>query len=172
MNQTIQVLKNRRSCKRYNSQRVEKHLIEQIVACGLNAPTGRNMQAPIFVVVTNDEVVAKLSRLNAGVMGGKGDPFYGAKDVIVVLCTKVAHTYVYDGSVAMSNLMNAAYSLGVGSCWIHRAKEVFDSAEGKQLLAEWGITEEVEGIGFCVLGYPDGDPVPKQIKDNRVYFVE
>lgn len=172
MNQTTQVLKTRRSCKNYKPQHVPKHLIDEIVVCGLNAPTGRNLQAPIFVVVTNDDVVAKLSKLNADVMGVKSDPFYGAKDVIVVLASKVAHTYVYDGSVAMSNLMNGAYSLGVGSCWIHRAKEVFYSPEGKQLLAEWGITDDVEGVGFCVLGYPNGEPVPKTIKDGRVYLVE
>lgn len=172
MNQTVQVLKNRRSCKKYQPKHVDRELIDQIVACGLNAPTGRNMQAPIFVVVTNDDVVAKLSKLNADVAGMPIDPFYGAKDVVVVLCTKVAHTYVYDGSVAMCNLLNAAYSLGVGSCWIHRAKEVFESAEGKQLLAEWGITEPVEGIGFCTLGYPQNDPAPKQIKDGRVVVVE
>lgn len=172
MNQTTQVLKTRRSCKKYKSQHVPRHLIDEIVACGLNAPTGRNLQAPIFVVVTNDSVVAKLSKLNADVMGAKGDPFYGAKDVVVVLASKVAHTYVYDGSVAMTNLMNSAYSLGIGSCWIHRAKEVFYSPEGKQLLAEWGITDDVEGVGFCVLGYPDGEPAPKTIKDGRVYFVD
>ena len=172
MNQTTQTLKTRRSCKNYKPQHVPKNLIDEIVACGLNAATGRNLQAPIFVVVTNDDIVARLSQLNADVMGAKGDPFYGAKDVIVVLASKVAHTYVYDGSVALSNLMNAAYSLGIGSCWIHRAKEVFNSAEGKQLLADWGITEDVEGIGFCVLGYPNGEPRPKTINDGRVYLVE
>ena len=172
MNQTTQTLKTRRSCKNYKPQHVPKNLIDEIVACGLNGATGRNLQAPLFVVVTNDEIVARLSQLNADVMGAKGDPFYGAKDVVVVLASKVAHTYVYDGSVALSNLMNAAYSLGVGSCWIHRAKEVFNSAEGKQLLADWGITEDVEGIGFCVLGYPNGEPRPKTINDGRVYFVE
>lgn len=172
MNQTTQTLKTRRSCKNYKPQHIPKNLIDEIVACGLNGATGRNLQAPIFVVVTNDEIVARLSQLNADVMGAKGDPFYGAKDVIVVLASKVAHTYVYDGSVALSNLMNAAYSLGVGSCWIHRAKEVFNSVEGKQLLAHWGITEDVEGVGFCVLGYPNGEPKPKTINDGRVYFVE
>lgn len=172
MNQTVQVLQTRRSCRKYQPKHVDRAIIDQIVACGLNAPTGRNMQAPIFVVVTNDDVVAKLSKLNADVAGMPIDPFYGAKDVIVVLCTKVAHTYVYDGSVAMCNLLNAAYSLGVGSCWIHRAKEVFEGAEGKQLLAEWGITQPVEGIGFCTLGYPQNDPVPKQINDGRVIVVE
>lgn len=172
MNQTTQTLKTRRSCKNYKPQHVPKNLIDEIVACGLNGATGRNLQAPIFVVVTNDEIVARLSQLNADVMGAKGDPFYGAKDVIVVLASKVAHTYVYDGSVALSNLMNAAYSLGIGSCWIHRAKEVFNSAEGKQLLADWGITEDVEGVGFCVLGYSNGEPRPKTINDGRVYFVE
>lgn len=172
MNQTTQTLKTRRSCKNYKPQHVPRHLIDEIVACGLNGATGRNLQAPIFVVVTNDDIVARLSQLNADVMGAKGDPFYGAKDVIVVLASKVAHTYVYDGSVALSNLMNAAYSLGIGSCWIHRAKEVFNSAEGKQLIADWGITEDVEGIGFCVLGYPNGEPKPKTINDGRVYFVE
>lgn len=172
MNQTVQILKSRRSCRKYQPKHVDRAIIDQIVACGLNAPTGRNMQAPIFVVVANDDVVAKLSKLNADVVGMPNDPFYGAKDVIVVLCTKVAHTYVYDGSVAMCNLLNAAYSLGIGSCWIHRAKEVFESAEGKQLLAEWGITEPVEGIGFCILGYPQNDPAPKQINDGRVIVVE
>ncbi|MBR2985911.1 MAG: nitroreductase family protein, partial [Clostridia bacterium] len=112
MNQTTQTLKTRRSCKNYKPQHVPRHLIDEIVACGLNGATGRNLQAPIFVVVTNDDIVARLSQLNADVMGAKGDPFYGAKDVIVVLASKVAHTYVYDGSVALSNLMNAAYSLG------------------------------------------------------------
>lgn len=172
MNQTVQVLQTRRSCKKYQPKHVDRVIIDQIVACGLNAPTGRNMQAPIFVVVTNDDVVAKLSKLNADVAGMPIDPFYGAKDVIVVLCTKVAHTYVYDGSVAMCNLLNAAYSLGVGSCWIHRAKEVFESAEGKQLLADWGITQPVEGIGFCTIGYPQNDPMTKQINDGRVIVVE
>ena len=172
MNQTTQTLKTRRSCKNYKPQHVPRNLIDEIVACGLNGATGRNLQAPIFVVVTNDDIVARLSQLNADVMGAKGDPFYGAKDVIVVLASKVAHTHVYDGSVALSNLMNAAYSLGIGSCWIHRAKEVFNSAEGKQLLADWDITEDVEGIGFCVLGHPNGEPKPKTINDGRVYFVE
>ncbi len=172
MNQTIQTLTTRRSCKSYKATHVEKSLIEQIIACGLNAPTGRNLQSPLFVVVTNDDMVAHLSKLNAQVFGMSGDPFYGAKDVIVVLAKKSAHTYLYDGSVALANLLNGAYSLGVGSCWIHRGKEVFESAEGKKLLAEWGIVDDVEGIGFCILGYPNKEPVTKQIAENRVHWVE
>lgn len=170
MNETIRNLTSRKSCKSYQDKHVDKALIDQIVAAGLNAPSGMNMQTPLFVVVTNDEVVKKLSQLNAGIMGMGGDPFYGAKDVIVVLVKK-GMTNIYDGSLAMGNLLNAAWALDVGCCWIHRAKEVFAGKEGKQLLKDWGIEEDVEGIGFCILGDAKEEKAKTQIKDGRVFYV-
>ncbi len=108
--------------------------------------------------------------MNAAVGGMSNDPFYGAKDVIIVLAKKEG-TYIYDGSLAMGNLLNAAWSLGIDACWIHRAKEVFANAEGKKLLSDWGILEDVEGIGFCILGYAQDEKAKTEIRPNRVFNV-
>ncbi len=171
MNETIKNLTTRKSCKSYKNEHISREEIEQIVAAGLNAPSGLNSQTPRFVVVQNDEMVAKLSKMNAEVTGMKHDPFYGARDVVVVLAKKEC-TYIYDGSLAMGNLLNAAFSMGIDACWIHRAKEVFDSAEGKELLKKWGILDEVEGIGFCILGHAMNERPKTEIMDNRVYYVD
>ncbi len=171
MNETIKSLTERKSCKSYKNEHISREETEQIIAAGLNAPSGMNRQTPIFVAVQNDETVAQLSKMNAAVAGMAHDPFYGAKDVIIVLAKKET-TYIYDGSLAMGNLLNAAWSMGIGSCWIHRAKEVFESAEGKELLKSWGITDEVEGIGFCILGHASEEKPKKEIMANRVYYID
>ena len=171
MNETIKILANRGSCKEYTSEHVSRAEIEEILAAGLNAPSGMNKQPARFVVVQNDETVKLLSKMNAAVMGRDMDPFYGATDVIIVLAKKEG-TYTYDGPLAMGNLLNAAYALGLGARWIHRAKEVFASDEGKALLAKWGITEDVEGIGFCILGHPAGEVVAAPKNLDRVYYAD
>ena len=170
MNETVRNLVERKSCRSYTGEHVDRTLLEQIVEAGLNAPSGRNMQTPRFVVVTDDKTVAKLSKMNADILGMSDDPFYNAKDVIIVLAKKEC-TYIYDGSLAMGNLMNAAWALGVDSRWIHRAKEVFSSKEGKALLNEWGITDDVEGIGFCILGYAKEEKPKTEIQQGRVFYV-
>ncbi len=171
MNETIKALVSRKSTKSFGDGHIDRELIEEIISAGLNAPSGMNRQTPVFVAVTDDETVALLSKLNAAVFDMKNDPFYGAKDVIIVLAKKDGNCYLYDGSLAMGNLLNAAWSLGVGACWIHRAKEVFDSAQGKALLSKWGITDEVEGIGFCILGNEKSPKAKTEIKEGRVYYV-
>lgn len=132
-------------------------MIKQIVEAGEYAPTGRGKQSPRIVVVTNKQTRDLLSSLNARVMGVESDPFYGAPVILLVLADRERPTYIYDGSLVMGNLMNAAHSLGLGSCWIHRAKEIFDSEEGKALLKEWGIEGNYEGIGHVALGYANGE---------------
>ncbi len=170
MNPTIQTLKSRKSARSFTEQHVDRALIDEIVAAGLNAPTGRNLQTPLFVVVTDDATVRHLSALNAAVMGVETDPFYGATDVIIVLAKRQG-TYIYDGSLAMGNLLNAAFSLGVGACWIHRAREVFDSEAGRALLSRWGVDEDVEGIGFCILGNVQEEKAKTEIREGRVFYV-
>ena len=170
MNETVKNLISRKSCKSYQDKHVSKELLDEIVAAGLNAPSGMNKQTPRFVVVSDDQVVKQLSDMNSSVAGMPFDPFYGAKDVIIVLAKKEA-TYLYDGSLAMGNLMNAAWSMGIGSRWIHRAKEVFESDEGKKLLKAWGIEDEVEGIGFCILGYAKEEKEKTEIQDGRVFHI-
>ena len=132
-----------------------------------------NMQSPVIVAVVNKEVRDNLSRMNASIMGTSSDPFYGAPVVLVVLADKNRPTAVYDGTLVMGNMLNAAHSLGLGSCWIHRAKEEFESEEGKALLKEWGLEGEYIGIGHCILGYPATElPAAKPRKADYVHFIK
>ncbi len=170
MNEVIRALTSRKSCRSYTGEHVPLAYIEEIISAGLNAPSGKNLQTAHFVAVTNDEMVEKLSRLNAASIGMDHDPFYGAKDVIIVLALREC-TYIYDGSLAMGNLMNAAWSLGIDSRWIHRTKEVFDSEEGKALLREWGLEGDYEGIGFCILGYAREEKEKTAIIPGRVTYI-
>ncbi len=153
MNETLKTLKERRSCRSYKPDPVPAKVLDQILEAGLYAPTGMGRQSPVMIAVTDRETRDKLSRMNAAVMGASNDPFYGAPAVIVVLADRKVPTYLYDGSLVMGNLMNAAHALGIASCWIHRAKEEFDSEEGKALLKSLGIEGNYEGIGHCILGY-------------------
>ena len=174
MNEALQVMKTRRSVRAFDAERIPTdELIGQVVEAGEYAPTGRGMQSPRIVVVTNKAVRDKLSQLNAEVMGVESDPFYGAPVIILVLADRSRPTYIYDGSLVMGNLMNAAHAVGLGSCWIHRAHEVFDSVEGKLLLASWGIEGDYEGIGHCILGYADGEyPAAPERKEGRVFYID
>lgn len=172
MNNTINEMINRRSIKKYKSDAIPENILEEIAKAGTYAPTGRNMQSPLILIVTNKEIRDKLSRINAEVMGADSDPFYGAPAVLVVLADKSVRTYCYDGTLVLANMMLAAHSLGLGSCWIHRAKETFETDEGKALLKELGIEGEYEGIGNCIVGYPDGEiPKARPRKENYVYHI-
>ncbi len=166
-------LKTRRSIRAYKAEIPAQELIDKVVEAGTYAPTGIGLQSPVIVVVTNKAVRDRLSQMNAAVLGVNTDPFYGAPVVLVVLADRSRITYMQDGSLVMGNLMNAAHAVGLGSCWIHRAKEVFDSPEGKAFLKEWGIEGDYEGIGHCILGYAAGEaPEPKPRKENYVYYVK
>ena len=170
----IQNMLTRRSVKKYKSDAVPQELIEKIVEAGTFAPTGRNAQAPIILAITNRQVRDELSKINAEIMGAPEgtDPFYNAPVVLVVLADKARNTRVYDGSLVMGNMMLATHALGLGGCWIHRAKETFERDEGKALLKSLGIEGEYEGIGNCVIGYPDHVPETKPRKENWVYYVK
>ena len=161
-------LLTRRSVRKYSDRPVEDEKLDKVLTAGLYAPTGMNNQAPVLVAVRDKETRDRLSRMNAAVMGASGDPFYGAPCVIVVLSDPERMTWVEDGSLVLGNLMNAAHSLGLGSCWIHRAKECFDTPEGKALLRAWGVPENYRGVGNCVLGYAAEEPEAKPRKSGRI----
>lgn len=169
----MQNLLTRRSVRQYKEDPIPQDVLERIVEAGTYAATGMGKQSPIIVAVTNRALRDRLSRMNAAVMGGSGDPFYGAPVVLVVLADKSIGTHVYDGSLVMGNLMLAAHAEGVSSCWIHRAKEEFESEEGRQILRGLGIEGDYEGIGHCILGYADGEePQPKPRKASYVYWAK
>lgn len=174
MNQVIEALEQRRSCRSYTDQPVDPEKLEQIVEAGLWAASGMGRQGTHLVVVTNPDDVAALSRMNAQIMGTTNDPFYGAKAVIVVLTNPENPTCVEDGALVMGNLMNAAHALGVASCWIHRAKEEFESDEGKALFAKWGVEGTWRGVGHCILGYAaeGGEQAGAERKPGRVTYAK
>ena len=155
MNEALQNLLTRRSVRQYRDEMIPEDILDAILEAGLYAPSGRNFQPVTMVAVRDRATRDLLSKMNAAVMGADSDPFYGAPVVIVVLADRnLSHLGVEDGSLAMGNLMNAAHAVGVGSCYIFRAKEVFESPEGQALLAKWGVPETYIGVGNCILGYP------------------
>ena len=172
MNETLKTLIERRSCRSYKADPIPKEVLDQILEAGTYAATGMGRQSPIMIAVTDKKTRDQLSKLNAAVMGASNDPFYGAPVVIVVLANRAVPTYLYDGSLVMGNLMNAAHSLGIASCWIHRAKEEFDSTEGKAILKDLGIDGDYEGIGHCILGYAaQENKTAAPRKENYIYRI-
>ena len=173
MSEVINNMKTRRSIRKYKPDMIPEDVLNRIIEAGTYAATGMGKQSPIIIAVTNKEIRDKFSKMNAEIMGVDSDPFYGAPVVLIVLADKARPTYVYDGSLVMGNLMLAAHAEGIGSCWIHRAKEEFESAEGKAFLKSLGIEGDYEGIGHCVLGYTDGEePKAMPRKENFVYCVK
>lgn len=164
-------LLTRRSVRKYTAQQVSDAELDKVLMAGLYAPTAKNNQKPVMVAVRDKETRDLLSKMNASVMGVESDPFYGAPCVIVVLADPAFPTWIDDGSLVLGNLLNAAHALGLGSCWINRARECFDLPEGKELLKKWGLPESYRGVGNCILGYPAEEPAPKDRLDGRIIKV-
>lgn len=174
MNEVIEAMKERRSVRAYTDEVPSDEQIDQVVEAGLWAASGRGRQSPIVLAVTDRALRDRLSAMNARIMGAPEgtDPFYGAPVVLVVLADRSVPTHVYDGSLVMGNLMLAAHALGLGSCWIHRAREEFDTPEGKDILAELGVEGDYEGIGHCILGFAAEVPEPKPRREGRVFYAK
>ena len=172
MNETINNLITRRSVRSFQKEQISEEQLNEILTAGTYAASGMGRQSAIMVAIQNPEIIKRLSKLNAAIMDSENDPFYGAPTVVVVLGDSTIGTYLEDGALVMGNLLNAANAVGVDSCWIHRAKEVFMSTEGKELLKQWGIDEKYVGIGNCILGYgKEPKPEAKPRKDNYIYRV-
>lgn len=170
----LEKIETRRSIRKFKNTMIPRDVIDQIIKAGTYAATGRNHQGCKIICVTNPELRNQLSEVNRQIGGWQEgfDPFYGAPVVLIVLADKNWPTHVYDGSLVMGNLMLAAHELGIGSCWIHRAKEEFEMEIGQQILRDLNIEGEWEGIGHCVLGYPDGDyPATPERKEDWVHYI-
>ena len=173
MNETLRVLRERRSIRKYRAEQIKNEELDAILEAGTWAASGMGLQSAVMVVVQDAETIGYMSKLNAEIQGKPGtDPFYGAPTVVVVLADSEKPNWLKDGSLVMGNLMTAAASLGLGSCWINRATELFDRPEGKALLEKWGLPETLRGVGNCVLGYINGDaPAPKPRKEGYIVRV-
>lgn len=172
MNNTVSDIMNRRSIRKYKPEQISREELDTVLQAGICAPTGMNRQSPLVIAVQNKEVRDRLSRMNAAVLGTDSDPFYGAPTVVVVLADANSPHAVQDGSLVMGNMLNAAKAIGLGSCWINRAKEMFATEEGKQLLAQWGVEGDVIGVGNCILGYPDENPAIKPRKPDYIRYID
>ncbi len=172
MNEILKAMQERRSVRKFKSDPVPQDILDRIAEAGLYAASGKGRQSAVIVQVTDPALIAGLSEANRIIGGWKEgfDPFYGAAALLIVLADRTVPTYLYDGSLVMGNLMLAAHALGIGSCWIHRAKEEFESAEGRAFLKKLGIEGDYEGIGHCALGYADGDiPAPAARRGGRLF---
>lgn len=173
MDNTLEMIKSRRSIRRYKPDMVPQEMIDRVIEAGLWAASGMGRQSTVIIAVTDRDTRDALSRANAAVMGANTDPFYGAPAVLIVLGDRRIGTCVYDGSLAIGNMLLEAHAQGLGACWIHRAKEEFEGEIGKKLLRKLGIEGDYEGIGHVILGYPDGEaPAPAPRKDGRVYHIK
>lgn len=174
-NEVLKTMQTRRSCRRYQDRKPDPEALQAVLEAGTWAPTGMGRQSPVIVVVQDPETIRRLSAMNAAVMGHDGDPFYGAPCVAIVLADKRIPTHEADGSLVMGNLLNAAESVGLASCWINRAREVFDTEEGKELLRRWNVpnADYLVGIGNCLLGYAaeGGTKEPAPRKQDYIVYV-
>ena len=172
MKDAMEVLLTRRSIRNFNDKSIPDDVLNKILEAGTYAPTAMGMQKPIIIAITDKKVRDEVSRENAKIMGREGtDPFYGAPVILLVAVENYPNA-VYDGSCVMDNLLNAAWAMGVGSCWIHRAKEELESDFGKELLKSLGIVGDYIGVGHAALGYFDGEPpLPKPRKENYIYRI-
>ena len=170
MNEIIKNMIERRSCRAYKSEMIKDEELDLILKAGEWAASGKGMQVAVMVAIQDPELIKKLSKMNAEILGTDADPFFGAPVVVAVLANKaIRPTYIEDGSLVLGNMMLAASSLGIGSCWVHRAREEFESEEGKKLKKEWGLSDDYVGIGHVVLGYPSAPlqkPLPR--KEGRI----
>lgn len=169
---SIELLKQRRSIRSYESRQIPEEILDQILEAGTYAPTGMNRQSPVMVAVQDRDVIRMMEQENAAVMGNpEGKPFYGAPTVVVVFADSQCPTGFEDACLVLGNLMNAAHALGIGSCWIHRAKEVFRTEAGKNLMRQWGLDARFVGVGNCILGYPTQIPAARPRKENYIIKV-
>lgn len=165
-NAMLQLLKDRRSVRKYKPEQITDAELQTVLEAATYAPTGKGAQSPIMIAVQNKEDCDALRRMNAEILGVKSDPYYNAPTIVLVLADKsVRPTYVEDGSCVLTYIMLAAEAIGLGTCWIHRARQMFESEEGKALLKKWGVEPgELVGIGACSLGYPEGAPLPAKAR--------
>lgn len=173
MTEIEKILCERRSCRKYKEEQIPRDVLDRILKCGTYAPSGKNKQSAVIVVIQDRNTIEEIGKINSSFFIPDVDPFYGAPTLVVVFANKNIRTHVQDGSAVISNIIHAAYGLGVDSCWIHRAKETFDTEFGRALMEKWGLGENYVGVGNVILGYRDGDLLqPKPRKENYIIFAE
>ena len=156
----LEIIRTRRSCRSYKSEQITDAQLSAVLEAGTYAPTSRGLQSPFIVAIQNKELLDNLAKMNAQVMGVTTNPYYDAPTYVLVFVPENAPNGVQDASLVLENMMLAAHAQGLGSCWIHREREMFATEVGKELMQQWGLPEGLLGIGALSLGYPEGEPTP------------
>ena len=156
----LEIIRTRRSYRSYQSEQITDEQLNAVLEAGTYAPTSRGLQSPFIVAIQNEELKARLAKMNAEIMGVTTNPYYDAPTYVLVFVPADAPNGIQDASLVMENMMLAAHAQGLGSCWIHREREMFATEEGKELMQQWGLPEGLVGIGALALGYPNGEPSP------------
>lgn len=169
----LKALRERRSVRKFKQQQITDEELQAVLEAGIYAPTGMGYQDPWIVAVQNPEIIAQLVTMNATIMGIKGNPYYNAPTIVLVFASRPEKwvNSIYDGTLVLGNMMNAAHAIGLGSCWIHREREMFDTEEGKQLMQQFGLPEGLMGIGALALGYPAKEPLPAKVRKENYYRI-
>ena len=156
----LDIIRTRRSCRSYKQQQITDEQLNAVLEAGTYAPTSRGLQSPFIVAIQNKDLLKQLAEMNAEVMGATTNPYYDAPTYILVFVPDGFANGVYDAALVLENMMLAAHAQGLGSCWIHREREMFATEEGKELMKQWGLPDGLIGIGALALGYPEGEPAP------------
>ena len=159
-NNFLEIIRTRRSYRSYKPEQITDEQLNAVLEAGTYAPTSRGLQSPFIVAIQNDELKARLAQMNAEIMGVTTNPYYDAPTYVLVFVPADAPNGIQDASLVLENMMLAAHAQGLGSCWIHREREMFATAEGQAMMKQWGLPEGLVGIGALALGYPDGEPSP------------
>ena len=156
----LELIRTRRSYRSYQPEQITDEQLNAVLEAGTYAPTSRGLQSPFIVAIQNEELKARLAKMNAEIMGVTTNPYYDAPTYVLVFVPSDAPNGIQDASLVMENMMLAAHAQGLGSCWIHREREMFATEEGKELMQQWGLPEGLVGIAALALGYPNGEPSP------------
>ena len=156
----LEIIRTRRSCRSYQPEQITDEQLNAVLEAGTYAPTSRGLQSPYIVAIQNKDLLERLAQMNAEVMGVTTNPYYDAPTYVLVFVPADAPNGIQDASLVLENMMLAAHAQGLGSCWIHREREMFATEEGKELMAQWGLPEGLIGIGALSLGFPAGEPSP------------
>ena len=168
----LEIIRTRRSYRSYKPEQITDEQLNAVLEAGTYAPTSRGLQSPFIVAVQNEELKARLAQMNAEIMGVTTNPYYDAPTYVLVFVPADAPNGIQDASLVLENMMLAAHAQGLGSCWIHREKEIFATEVGKKLMAQWGLPEGLVGIGALSLGYPAGEHSPaKPRKEGYVRVI-
>lgn len=175
-NETLQTLKNRRSCRAFKPEAIPEDVLNAVLDAGTWAPNAWDKQSASIIAIRDEASRAVLTHLSQELAAEAGedtpDPLYGAPVVVLITAEKDSESGLEDGSLVAGNIMNAAQSVGLGSCWVNTARKILEMPIGKAMLMKWGVTEPVTGVAFVVLGWPTEKPEePRARKENYIRIV-